>query len=174
MDHILVTHPHRYYDNGILERSLEQYEDHFDGQWYALQKGDMAVEPDTAFYDDVIEDLEGNGRVDPTDLPAEGKRYVAGGIGQKCLYRTIDSLDRVDGLVPELTYVEAVPVSADETTLVRYDEQKLHRFGGPLGTDMREIQRLDRVDDPEITLFESAPFTDAPEIVRLASDDPDI
>ncbi len=160
-DVLLVTHPYGYYDNGLLEEPLEEVVEGFDGDIVRVSNGEADMEPHhgAGFYDDVIEDLDGRGTVDPDDLEVEGDLYLAGGIGQKCLYRTIASLDQdIDGLVPELIYVEAVPISQDEYELVAYDERKLHRFGGPLSTDMREIRRLDHVDVEPEELFESAPY----------------
>lgn len=172
MDHIVLTHPHEYYDNGILDEAIHEYADTFDGAWYAVRNstGDLEVSPSESFYDGIIDDKNGNGRIETDGLPESGERYVAGGIGQKCLYRTIESLDQIDGLIPELTYVEAAPINREERTLVQYDEQKLHRFGGPRYTDLREIHRLDQIDEPAIHLFESAPFEDDHPIVSLEAD----
>lgn len=170
MDHILVTHPHSYYDNGLLDQALQDYKDQFDGAWYAVinSEADLDISPSESFYDTIIEDLDGNGRMDPADLPDDGDHYVAGGIGQKCLYRTIESIDHVDGLIPELTYVEAAPINREnELKLVYHDETSLRRFGGPLGTDLRTIERLDKVDEPDITLFDSAPFEETYDLIRM-------
>jgi hypothetical protein len=169
-DVLLVIHPYRYYDNGLLEEPLEEVAQDFDGDIVRVSNGESGMEPHhgDGFYDDVLEDLDGRGTVDPDDLEADGEVYVSGGLGQKCLYRTVDSLDEdIDGLVPELTYVEAVPVSREDYDLVAYDEQKLRRFGGPAYTDMREIKRLDQVDVEPGELFESAPYDEEAAIVGL-------
>lgn len=170
-DVLLVTHPYRYYDNGLLEEHLEEAAEDFDGDIVRVSNGEGGMEPHhgDGFYDDVLEDLDGCGTVDPDELEVDGDLYVAGGIGQKCLYRTVESLDEdIDGLVPELTYVETHPVSREAYDLVGYDEQKLGRFGGPVYTDMRQIRRLDQVDVEPEELFENAPYDEALDTVSLS------
>lgn len=169
-DVLLVTHPYGYYDNGLLEEPLEEASEGFDGDIVRVSNGEADMEPHhgDGFYDEVIEDLDGRGTVDPDDLEVDGELYVSGGIGQKCLYRTAESLEEdIDGLVPELTYVEAFPISQEDYDLVTYDEQKLRRFGGPAYTDMREIRRLDDVDVAPEELFESAPYDERFPIASL-------